>query len=174
MRISRAIHLFMTGGTIDSSYVGEVDTVMPNRRSVIPEYFKNLRLKRRLKFSPVCLKDSRDLTVSDRKQLMTRIGASTYRKMLVTHGTYTMAATAKYLEAHIKDENLVVVLTGSLMPLKGLAPSDASFNLGYAVAQLDILRPGVYICFNGETYRSARFDEFEKLVGTELKSQFTS
>lgn len=164
----------MTGGTIDSAYSGAVDTVIPNRRSMMPEYFKNLRLGRRLKFSPVCLKDSRDLTAADRKALLQHIVASPYRKILVTHGTYTMADTARYFEAEGIGENLVLVLTGSLMPLKGFAPSDASFNLGYSVAQLDVLRPGIYICFNGETYRSARFDEFAMLVTTDYQSQFTN
>jgi L-asparaginase len=139
----------------------------------MPEYFKNLRLGRRLKFSPICMKDSRDLVAGDRKRLLQRLQGSPYRKLLVTHGTYTMAETATYLEKNFTVTDQVVVLTGSLVPLQGFAPSDASFNLGYSLAQLDALRPGIYICFNGVTYRSARFEEFNGLVHSQLKSQFT-
>ncbi len=174
MRISRAIHVFSTGGTIDSYYKGAVDTVVPNRKSVIPDFFKDMRINRRMKYNTICLKDSRDLLPSDREYLLHRITASPYKKIVVTHGTYTMAETAQYLQKQLpEDNNRVIVLTGALVPLKGFAPSDGSFNLGYCVSQLDILRPGVYICFGGETYRQARFEEFAERVKTELKSQFS-
>lgn len=174
MKVSRAIHVFMTGGTIDSAYSGAVDTVLPNRRSVMPEYFKNLRLGRRLKFSPIAMKDSRDITAGDRKALLQKIQTSPYRKILVTHGTYTMAETAELLHAMLCETELVVVLTGSLLPLRGFAPSDASFNLGYAVAQLDLLRPGVYICMSGQTYRAARFAEFGEIATSEMGLKFNT
>lgn len=173
MRISRAIHVCMTGGTIDSEYIGAVDTVLPHRKSVLPAFFKNLRIKRRMKFSPICMKDSRELTAADRKLLLDRIEDSPYRRVLVGHGTYTMAETAEYLNQKVVRRDQVIVLTGSLVPLTGVSPSDSTFNLGYAVAQLDLLRPGVYICFNGDTYRPARFEMFGHLANTELQSRYT-
>lgn len=39
-----------------------------------------------------------------------------------------------------------------MTPLKGFEPSDASFNLGYAVSKVQELAAGVYICINGETF----------------------
>ncbi len=117
MKISRAIHIISTGGTIDSAYQGSIDTVVPNRRSAMPEYLRNLRLDRRLRFSTVCMKDSRDLTPTDRQKLVDLCLNSPYRKILITHGTYTMAETAKFLQKNLADTDKVVVITGSLTPL---------------------------------------------------------
>lgn len=39
-----------------------------------------------------------------------------------------------------------------MIPLKEFVMSDAGFNLGYAIAQVQNLDAGVYICMNGETF----------------------
>ena len=42
-----------------------------------------------------------------------------------------------------------------MLPLKGFAPSDAPFNLGFGIASAFLASPGVYLAMNGELF-SAR------------------
>ena len=146
------IHFVLTGGTIDSYYDGRVDTVVPNKDSVIPGYMKSLKLYDGMKFTRVCMKDSRQLTRKDRENILKTIEKSPCRKIIVVHGTYTMPDTARFLMGNLKRRDQTVILTGSMIPISGFAFSDAPFNLGYALAQLGILKPGVYVCMNGRSF----------------------
>jgi len=66
-----------------------------------------------------------------------------------------MPDTAKFLQKNIdKLANKVVLLVGSMKPLKDFIDSDAQFNLGFAIASLLNLQPGVYIAMNGEVFHS--------------------
>ena len=49
----------------------------------------------------------------------------------------------------------VVVLTGAMQPAV-MARSDASFNLGAAIAALNLLEPGVYISMSGRIFLRRR------------------
>lgn len=152
MAKSETIQFILTGGTIDSYYKGQVDTVIPNKHSVIPDYLKTLKLYVKLKFTEVCMKDSRSLTKQDLKRICSEIQKSSCKRIIITHGTYTMPDTARYLKANLKRKDQKIVLTGSMVPLKGFDFTDAPFNLGYAIANVQILDNGVYLCMNGTTF----------------------
>ena len=68
---------------------------------------------------------------------------------MITHGTDTMIDTAHAL-ADLKDK--VIVLVGSLSPSR-FKGSDAEFNIGFALAAVQLLPPGVYIAMNGMVFR---------------------
>ncbi len=146
------IHFILTGGTIDSYYDGTKDTVVVNEHSVIPEFIKSLRLYTRSEFTEVCMKDSRELNQNDRNEILKAIEESSSQKIIITHGTYTMPDTARFLKANLKRNDQVIILTGSLIPIKGFSPSDGPLNLGYAIAQLENLKPGIYVCMNCKTF----------------------
>ena len=146
------IHFLITGGTIDSFYDGTKDTVVPNEKSSIPELIKSLKPFDNFKFTQVCMKDSRNLNNDDRKKLLKEIEKSKYDKIIITHGTYTMPDTAKFLEVNLKKKNKTIILTGSMTPLMGFSPSDAPFNLGYSMAKIKELPFGVYICMNARIF----------------------
>jgi L-asparaginase len=148
-----AIHFIITGGTIDSYYEGSLDTVVPLKETVIPAYVDTLSLREKIRFTKVCMKDSRQLTIRDLKHVVKSIEKSKYRSFIVTHGTYTMPDTARYLEANLKRKNITIILTGSMIPLTGFSPSDAPFNLGYAIANVNKLDPGIYVCMNGRIFK---------------------
>ena len=155
------IHFIVTGGTIDSYYDGSKDTVVPHKKSVIPAFVKGLKLHSKSVFSEICMKDSRDLKAKDLKKMLRVIEKSPHKKLIITHGTYTMPNTAKYLKSNIKRNNKTVVLTGSMIPAIGFSPSDAPFNLGFAVAKVQDLNSGVYVCMNGRVFSS---EEVTKIV----------
>lgn len=148
----QGVHFVLTGGTIDSYYDGTTDSVIPNKHSVIPEIMKNLKLYDQIEFKEVCMKDSRQLTEDDRKQILKTIEESPYEKIIITHGTYTMPDTARYIKGNLKRQGQVIILTGSMIPIKGFSPSDGTFSLGYSLANLQKLEPGIYICMNGRVF----------------------
>jgi len=149
---NETIHFFMTGGTIDSVYDGIRDTAVPRSHSIIPSYIGNLRLYTKTLFTEICMKDSRALSKDDMKKLCREVDKSPAKKIIITHGTYTMPDTARFLEANLKTKDKTIVLTGSMIPLEGFSPSDAGFNLGYSLSQVQILPKGVYVCMNGKSF----------------------
>lgn len=150
------IHVVITGGTIDSIWNGVQDTVVVSKHSVLPEYFaelrKNLKFYEKLTFTEVCMKDSRAITEEDRKNVLDTIEKSDATKIIITHGTYTMPDTARFLKDNLKRSNQTIVLTGSMVPIKGFDFSDGPFNLGYAIAQVQKLPAGVYVCMNARVF----------------------
>lgn len=143
----------LTGGTIDFIFEPTADGIVPSVRSAIPEYIQRMKLRNNCSFVIVCMKDSRDLNEEDRKRMVHAIRRSRQRMVIITHGTYTMADTARYLRAHLGQHNKTIVLTGSMIPLSGFMPSDAQFNLGYALAYAQILPHGIYVCMNGQVFK---------------------
>lgn len=148
------IHFVLTGGTIDSFYDGTKDTVVPTSHSAIPNFIKLLKLTEPVIFTEVCMKDSRGLTESDRKNILATVEKSKATKLIVTHGTYTMPDTARFLNANLKRNDQTIILTGAMIPLTGFSPSDAPFNIGYAMAQIENKKPGVYVAMNGRLFSS--------------------
>jgi len=147
-----AIHIILTGGTIDSYYDATKDTAVPNKHSVIPEFIRSLKLHEQFEFSEVCMKDSRNITKSDMMKICETIEKSPHRKIIITHGTYTMPDTARFIRANMKKKNKVIIFVGSMIPLVGFSPSDAPFSLGFAIAKSQELADGIYICMNGRVF----------------------
>lgn len=81
-----------------------------------------------------------------------RDGKSLHKKVIITHGTYTMPDSAKFLKANLKRKDQTIIFTGSMIPLLGFAPSDAPFNLGYAIARVQELKAGIYVAMNGKIF----------------------
>lgn len=150
--MSNSIHLLITGGTIDSHYEGSLDTVKPAEKSVIPGYVKGLKLYFDVEFTEVCMKDSRDLSREDMDQILNTIENSKHKKILITHGTYTMPDTGRFLSAKLKRKDQVIILTGSMIPMHGFTNSDGPFNLGFSMAMLQKLDSGIYVCMNGRVF----------------------
>jgi L-asparaginase len=150
---NKVIHFIITGGTIDSVYDGSKDTVIPSKESIIPEVIKSMKLyETDVEFTTVCMKDSRALNQEDRQQMLEVVEQSKATKIIITHGTYTMPDTARYLKAHIKRTDQTIIFTASAIPIKGFSPSDGTFNLGYAVAKVEDLPAGIYVCINGYVF----------------------
>lgn len=63
-----------------------------------------------------------------------------------------MPDTAKMVKAQLKRNDQTIVFTGSMVPLLGFAPSDAPFNLGYAIARVQELSHGIHVAMNGKLF----------------------
>ncbi len=155
------IHFIITGGTIDSHYDGSRDTAVPNKESIIPFFISSLKLYKEVEFQTICMKDSRELTRQDVHSILAAVESSPHTWIIITHGTYTMPDTARFLHANRKRTDQTIILTGSAVPIQGFAPSDGPFNLGYAIAQLEYLKSGVYVAMNGRVFLP---DEIVKVI----------
>ena len=146
------IHFVITGGTIDSYFHGPSDTVIPYKHSVIPEYMKMIKMYDNVYFTEVCMKDSRSLTKADMRKVLKTVEESKSKRVIITHGTYTMPDTARLLKAGLKRKDQTIIFIGSMVPLQGFSPSDAAFNMGYAIAKTEHSEPGIYVSFNGRMF----------------------
>ena len=150
------------GGTIGGEWDPSKDTVVPTKgaNKRLFDYLKeNVKLSRLPKFVDLFNKDSRAISNKDRDLIIKTIldhRTRGYRHFLITHGTFTMAKTGAYIAgvlAKKKIDDVCIVITGSMIPNTGFAPSDAQFNLGFAIGRLSALdwrdESGVYVCMNG-------------------------
>lgn len=145
--MSGAIRIFTTGGTIDKLYFdakSEFEVGAP----LVGELLREAEVTVPFTIEALMRKDSLELTDDDRATIRERVAAAAERRVIVTHGTDTMAATARAL-AGIGDK--VIVLTGALHPAR-FRHSDAEFNVGMAVAAVQVCAPGVWIAVNGRVF----------------------
>ena len=93
------------------------------------------------------------MTDTDRAKIVEACKASAEDRIVITHGTDTLETTALWLAREIKDRT--VVLTGAMVPYK-FGSSDGMFNLGSALAFVQILPLGVYVAMNGQIFPGDR------------------
>jgi L-asparaginase len=159
------IRFLTTGGTIDKIYFdaeSRFEVGDSQVRHILGEGLVEFD------FDVVSLfqKDSLELTDEDRAELRRYIEGDDARRYVITHGTDTMVETAKVLEG-IPDRT--IVLTGALSPAR-FKSTDAVFNVGMAVAAVQVVSPGVYITMNGQVFaagearKNRAANRFEKLT----------
>ena len=141
------IRFVTTGGTIDKIYFDAI-----SQFEVGDSQLKHILNEGLVRFDydivSLFQKDSLDMTDDDRKELRRYIekdGASLY---VVTHGTDTMVRTAVHLQGL---PGKSIVLTGALSPAR-FKSTDAVFNVGMAVAAVQVVPPGVYIAMSGQVF----------------------
>ena len=138
------IKIFTVGGTIDKVYFDKLSEYQIGHPG-IEKILHDLPVTFEYEIEALMRKDSLDMTDEDRKLLADKIKNSDCDRILVTHGTDTMADSAQYIK-HVDDK--VVVFTGALEPF-GFKSSDAVFNIGTALGAINTAKNGVYIAMNG-------------------------
>jgi L-asparaginase len=163
------VRLILTGGTIDSAepYHSDIKSTFPSG-SHIPEMLEQARVKSGIVVDTLMLKDSNDLTETDRQLILERCQTTPEERIVITHGTDTMPDTARFLGERIRKKTLV--LTGAMTPFV-MERSDSLFNLGYAIAAARHLPAGVYVAMNGRIFdwnnvrKNKEVGLFEELKG---------
>jgi L-asparaginase len=136
-----------TGGTIDKVYY-DAKSDYEVGESVLNHVLHQGETGFGYRIVELMRKDSLELTDDDRSRIRRAVEEADARRVVITHGTDTMVATARVLVG-VPDKT--VVLTGALSPARFLA-SDAAFNVGMAVAAVQCQPPGVYIAMNGRIF----------------------
>ena len=136
--------VFTTGGTIDKIYFDQKSEYEIGDAIVGP-LLTSMNVGFEFTVEEIMKVDSLDMTDAHRKEIVDRIGACPAERVLITHGTDSMVATAKALSVVA---GKTIVLTGALQPA-AFAHNDAVFNIGGSVAAVQSLPHGVYIVMNG-------------------------
>ncbi len=153
-----AIKLLITGGTIDKAYK-ELTGELSFTETHVVDMLNRSRSMADTLSEVLFLKDSLEITDSDRQFILDKCQSSQEEYILITHGTDTMVETASYLAKNIK--NKTVVLFGSMIPYS-IDNSDSLFNLGVALSAVQLKDHGVYIAMNGQVFD---FDKVQKDKG---------
>jgi len=143
-----AIRIFITGGTFDKEY-NEITGELFFKDTHMTELLRMGRCKLNVQIRTLMMIDSLEMTDTDRNLIAENCIKASEDKIVITHGTDTMANTAKVLAEKVK--NKTVVLTGAMIPIK-FGSSDGLFNLGSALAFVQTLPHDVYVSMNGRYF----------------------
>ena len=141
------LEIFTTGGTIDKVYFDAKSTFEVGESPIL-EVLHEANLCIDYQITAVLRKDSLELTDADRALVRQAVLNSTASRIVITHGTDTMIATAQAL-AGIPGKT--IVLTGSMQPAR-FRLTDAVFNVASAMMAAQTLLEGVYIAMNGRIF----------------------
>lgn len=159
----RAIHHIKTGGTIGGCIpeYQEIETlakIFPDMIDFNKYLTQSLKVFADYTEKTICHKDSREVTDEDREKVVEDIKEeykNGTRKFIVTHGTYTMPETGKYIDQNLSEEiksSSQILVTGSMYPWTVLG-SDAPINLGAALGvMLNTDEPLLKICMHAKFF----------------------
>lgn len=159
------IRIFITGGTFDKTY-NELNGQLFFKDSHLPEMLELGRNLVPVEIRTLMMVDSLEMTADDRELIAEHCMKSPEDRIIITHGTDTMAETAKLLSERV--QNKTIVVTGAMVPYK-FGSSDGLFNLGSALAFVQTLAAGVYVAMNGRYFhannvrKNKETGEFEEL-----------
>ncbi|TNE49222.1 MAG: asparaginase [Bacteroidetes bacterium] len=144
------IQVFITGGTFDKDYnylTGELYF----KDTHLKEMFERGRSKVDIDIKTLMMVDSLEIGEHEHSIIEYNCRKTIYNRILITHGTDRMVETAKVL-AQANIEGKTIVLTGAMIPYAFGMSSDGFFNLGSALAFVQVLPPGVYVVMNGRYF----------------------
>ena len=143
------IRFITTGGTIDKIYFDALSQFEVGE-SVVQHILTDGLVDFEYDVVPMFQKDSLEIDDADRKELRDYIVADDATHYVITHGTDTMPDTASVLSGIA---GKTIVLTGALTPAR-FRTTDAVFNVGMAVATVQVASPGVYISMSGQVFEA--------------------
>ncbi len=142
------IRILITGGTFDKEY-NMITGKLYFKDTHLPEIFEIGRCNLDIKIRNLMMIDSLEMTASDRELILHNCRDAGEDHIIITHGTDTMAETAQLIADHQLEK--VIVFTGAMIPYK-FGASDAFFNLGSALAYVQCLPVGSYLCMHGRYF----------------------
>ncbi|MFN7687128.1 MAG: asparaginase domain-containing protein [Sphingobacteriales bacterium] len=160
-----AIRILVTGGTFDKEY-NEITGELFFKDTHLSEMLKLGRCRVEVDIRTLMMIDSLEMTEQDRAVIADNCNRAEESKIIITHGTDTMADTARYLADKVPGKTIVI--TGAMIPYK-FGSSDGLFNLGSAMAFVQSLPQGVYVAMNGKYFnwdnvrKNRKTGQFEEL-----------
>jgi L-asparaginase len=139
------------GGTIDKVYFDALSDYQIGPPAAT-EILQRVRVNFDFNVRQMISKDSLEMTDADRQEILMAVQAHNGKHVLITHGTDTMVDTGQLLK---QATGKTVVIMGAMQPAI-IKLTDADFNLGVAVAAVQTLSEGVYLCMNGRIYNVDR------------------
>lgn len=143
------ICILTTGGTIDKVYF-DAKSEFEIGDTLLPELLSEANIHDGYSLRELMRKDSLEMTDEDRDSMVAAVSQISADRILITHGTDTMAQTAQALKGIT---GKTIVLFGAMQPAR-MRRTDAVFNLGFAWSAVSLLGDGVYIAMNGEVFEA--------------------
>jgi L-asparaginase len=150
--VTEPIRVFVTGGTFDKED-DELSGRLYFKDTHLPEMLRLARCRLEVSVRTLMMIDSLDMTDADRRIVVESCRGCAEGRIVITHGTDTMADTAQALCAAALPKT--VVLTGAMIPY-AFGSSDGLFNLGSALSFAQVLPAGVYVAMNGRVFPGDR------------------
>ena len=141
------ILFIQTGGTIDKDYPRKqggyaFEFGEPATKRIL----ENLDIQIEYEIITAFQKDSLEISQQAREELLKLIEDRPEKRIIITHGTDTLIESARFLESQLNKR--CIIFTGAMRPQR-FSNSDAAINLGMALAAVQLLHEGVYICIQG-------------------------
>lgn len=143
-----AIRIFITGGTFDKEY-NELNGELYFKDTHMQELLTLGRSRLQVNIKTLMMIDSLEMTPEHRLLIANECKQCAENRIVITHGTDTMAETARVLAQSVAGKT--IVLTGAMIPIK-FGSSDGLFNLGSALAFVQSLPSGVFVAMNGRYF----------------------
>jgi len=155
------LQILAIGGTIDKVYFDALSEYTIGAPAAT-EILQRVKVNFDYDVSQMISKDSLDMNDADREEILAAVQAHDANHVIITHGTDTMVDTGQVLKQAL---GKTIVIMGAMQPAI-MKLSDADFNLGVAVAAVQTLPQGVYLCMNGRIY------DVYKVVKNRAQGQF--
>ena len=166
------IQIYVTGGTFDKEY-DFINGELYFKDTHLKEMFARGRSTLKIDIKTLMMIDSLDMTAADWDIIAHNCESTPSNKIIITHGTDRMVDTAKFLKSKgLKQKT--IVLTGAMIPYAFGTSSDGFFNLGSALAFVQVLPPGVFVAMNGRFFyadnvrKNKQTGFFEELRPTQI------
>ena len=155
------LQILAIGGTIDKVYFDALSEYTIGAPAAT-EILQRVKVNFDYDVSQMISKDSLDMNDADREEILAAVQAHDANHVIITHGTDTMVDTGQVLKQAL---GKTIVIMGAMQPAI-MKLSDADCNLGVAVAAVQTLPQGVYLCMNGRIY------DVDKVVKNRAQGQF--
>jgi L-asparaginase len=146
-----SVRIFITGGTFDKEY-NEITGKLYFTDTHLHDLLQLGRSRVPVEIRTLMMIDSLEMTDEDRELIVHQCLHCEEDKIVITHGTDTMAQTAAVIAENLAGHSKTIVLTGAMIPIK-FGSSDGLFNLGSALAFAQSLPSGVYVAMNGRYFQ---------------------
>ena len=142
---STGLRIIATGGTFDKQY-DPIGGRLGFEDSHLPEILRTARLHQEAVLEILSLVDSLDMVEEDRLKILESCRRSEENRIVIVHGTDTMAESAAVVGRAISNKR--IIFTGAMVPYS-ISRSDALFNLGTAVMASELVDNGTWVAMNG-------------------------
>ena len=140
--------IIVTGGTFDKHY-DAIKGELTFSETHLPALLEQARVRLPLAVDIRLLIDSLQMTDAHRHSVLEACRESPEGSIVVVHGTDTMVETAQVVGRVELDKT--IVFTGAMVPYS-VQGSDATFNLGFALAASLTLPSGAYVAMNAQIF----------------------
>jgi len=141
------ITFVLTGGTIDKEY-DALDQAFTIGKDAVGRVLGFVRPNIEATIVSVVQKVSVNILPEEKEEIRRVCTEAKDDMIVMTYGTDAMAEAGELLATI---EGKTIVLTGALKS-QLIKDTDAEFNLGFAVAAVQVMPPGVYVAMSGRIY----------------------